>query len=99
MDDVTNITVEPGLKLALNLGKCWILSGEGKYVIENFSGDTKVKGEDLDFILPDTSYKNYTNVGLGIEKIWGYTVLHVKGNKTFGGRDGFIVNAGIEFKF
>ncbi len=99
MDDVTNITVEPGLKLALNLGKCWILSGEGKYVIENFSGDTKIKGEDLDFILPDTSYKNYTNVGLGIEKIWGYTVLHVKGNKTFGGRDGFIVNAGIEFKF
>ena len=98
MDDVTNITVEPGLKLALNLGKCWILSGEGKYVIENFSGDTKVKGEDLDFILPDTSYKNYTNVGLGIEKIWGYTVLHVKGNKTFGGRDGYMVNAGIEFK-
>lgn len=99
IDDITNITIEPGLKLALNLGKCWILSGEGKYVIENFSGDTKVKGEGLDFILPDTSYKNYTNVGLGIEKIWGYTVLHVKGNKTFGGRDGFIINAGIEFKF
>lgn len=99
IDDITNITIEPGLKLALNLGKCWILSGEGKYVIENFSGDTKVKGEGLDFILPDVSYKNYANCGLGIEKIWGYTVLHVKGNKTFGGRDGFIVNAGIEFKF
>ena len=99
IDNITNITIEPGLKLALNLGKCWILSGEGKYVVENFDGDTKVKGEGLDFILPDTSYKNYTNVGLGIEKIWGYTVLHVKGNKTFGGRDGFIINAGIEFKF
>lgn len=99
IDDITNITIEPGLKLALNLGKCWILSGEGKYVIENFSGDTKVKGEGLDFILPDVSYKNYANCGLGIEKIWGYTVLHVKGNKTFGGRDGFIINAGIEFKF
>ena len=99
MDDVTNITIEPGLKLALNLGKCWILTGEGKYVVENFSGDTKVTGEGLDFILPDTSYKNYANCGLGIEKIWGYTVLHLKGNKTFGGRDGYIVNAGIEFKF
>jgi outer membrane autotransporter protein len=99
IDDIKNITVEPGLKLALNLGKCWILTGEGKYVIENYDGDTKVKGEGLDFVLPDMSYKNYTSCGLGIEKIWGYTVLHVKGNKTFGGRDGFIVNAGIEFKF
>jgi hypothetical protein len=99
IDNITNITIEPGLKLALNLGKCWILTGEGKYVVENFSGDTKVKGEEFDFILPDVSYKNYANCGLGIEKIWGYTVLHVKGNKTFGGRDGFIINAGIEFKF
>lgn len=95
VDNITNITIEPGIKLAKNLGKCWILSGEGKYVIENVSGDVKVE----DIVLPDMSYKNYANVGLGIEKIWGYTVLHIKGNKTFGGRDGFVVNAGIEFKF
>ncbi|MCR4663515.1 MAG: autotransporter outer membrane beta-barrel domain-containing protein [Endomicrobiaceae bacterium] len=99
IDDIKNITVEPGLKLVKNLGKCWILSGEGKYVIENVSGDVKITAEDLELVLPDMSYKNYANVGLGIEKIWGYTVLHLKGNKTFGGRDGFIVNAGIEFKF
>ena len=99
IDDIQNITIEPGLKLAKNLGKCWILTGEGKYVIENVSGDVKIESEDLELVLPDMSYKNYANVGLGIEKIWGYTVLHLKGNKTFGGRDGFIVNAGIEYKF
>ena len=103
IDNITNITIEPGLKLALNLGKCWILTGEGKYVIENYNGDTKITGDldgdKLDLILPEMSYKNYTNVGLGIEKIWGYTVLHLKGNKTFGGRDGIVINAGIEFKF
>ncbi|MBO7431973.1 MAG: right-handed parallel beta-helix repeat-containing protein [Elusimicrobia bacterium] len=99
IDDIQNITIEPGLKLAKNLGKCWILTAEGKYVIENVSGDVKIESEDLELVLPDMSYKNYANVGLGIEKIWGYTVLHLKGNKTFGGRDGFVVNAGIEFKF
>lgn len=99
VDDIQNITIEPGLKLAKNLGKCWILTGEGKYVIENVSGDVKIESEDLELVLPDMSYKNYANVGLGIEKIWGYTVLHIKGNKTFGGRDGFVINAGIEFKF
>lgn len=95
IDNITNITIEPGLKLAKNLGKCWILTGEGKYVIENVSGD--VTADDI--VLPDTSYDNFANVGLGIEKIWGYTVLNLKANKTFGGRDGFIINAGIEFKF
>ncbi len=95
IDDITNITIEPGLKLVKNLGKCWILTGEGKYVIENVSGD--VTADDI--VLPDTSYDNFANVGLGIEKIWGYTVLQLKANKTFGGRDGFIINAGIEFKF
>ena len=99
VDDIQNITIEPGLKLAKNLGKCWILTGEGKYVIENVSGDVKIESEDLELVLPDMSYKNYANVGLGIEKIWGYTVLHLKGNKTFGGRDGFVINAGIEYKF
>ena len=95
IDNITNITIEPGLKLAKNLGKCWILTGEGKYVIENVSGD--VTADDI--VLPDTSYDNYANVGLGVEKIWGYTVLQLKANKTFGGRDGFIINAGIEYKF
>ncbi len=95
IDNITNITIEPGLKLAKNLGKCWILTGEGKYVIENVNGD--VTADDI--VLPDTSYDNFANVGLGIEKIWGYTVLQLKANKTFGGRDGFIINAGIEFKF
>ena len=95
IDNITNITIEPGLKLAKNLGKCWILTGEGKYVIENVNGD--VTADDI--VLPDTSYDNFANVGLGIEKIWGYTVLNLKANKTFGGRDGFIINAGIEFKF
>ena len=95
IDNITNITVEPGLKLVKNLGKCWILTGEGKYVIENVNGD--VTADDI--VLPDTSYDNFANVGLGIEKIWGYTVLQLKANKTFGGRDGFIINAGIEFKF
>lgn len=95
IDDIQNITIEPGIKLAKNLGKCWILTGEGKYVIENVNGDIKAN----ELILPDTSYGNYANVGLGIEKILGYTVLHLKANKTFGGREGFIINAGIEFKF
>ena len=72
-----------------------ISEDEGKYVIENVSGD--VTADDI--VLPDTSYDNFANVGLGIEKIWGYTVLNLKANKTFGGRDGFIINAGIEFKF
>lgn len=95
IDDISNITVEPGLKLVKNLGKCWILSAEGKYVVEEVNGDIKVN----DILLPEMSYDNYANVGLGIEKIWGYTVLHLKGNKTFGGRDGIVLNAGIEFKF
>lgn len=95
IDNIQNITVEPGVKLAKNLGECWILTGEGKYVIENVNGDIKVN----ELILPDTSYENYANVGLGIEKILGYTVLHLKANKTFGGKEGFIINAGVEFKF
>ena len=93
--NITNITYEPGLKLIKNLGRCWILTREGKYVIEQVDGEVKVEEQ----VLPDTSYENYTDLGLGVEKIWGYTVLHLKANKTFGGRDGFGINAGIEFKF
>ena len=95
IDNITNLTFEPGLKLIKNLGRCWILTGEGKYVIENVSGDVKYNSQ----VLPDTSYDNFGSVSLGIEKIWGYTVLHLKGSKTFGGRDGYILNAGVEFKF
>ena len=95
IDNITNITFEPGLKLVKNLGRCWILTGEGKYVIENVDGEVKAN----DIVLPDTSYDNFGYVGLGIEKIWGYTVVHLKGSKTFGGRDGYIINAGVEFKF
>ena len=95
IDNITNLTFEPGLKLIKNLGRCWILTGEGRYVIENVSGDVKYDSQ----VLPDTSYDNFTYLGLGIEKIWGYTVLHLKGSKTFGGRDGYIINAGVEFKF
>ena len=95
IDNITNLTFEPGLKLIKNLGRCWILTAEGKYVIENVSGDVKYDSQ----VLPDTSYDNFGYVGLGIEKIWGYTVLHLKGSKTFGGRDGYIINAGVEFKF
>lgn len=93
--DIKNVTIEPGLKLAKTLGKCWILTGEGKYVIENYDGTSKVD----ELVLPDTTYGNYANLGLGIEKIWGYTIAHLKVNKTFGGRDGFVINAGVEFKF
>lgn len=95
IDDISNITVEPGLKLAKTLGKCWILSAEGKYVVEEVNGDIKVN----DILLPEMSYDNYASFGFGIEKIWGYTVLHLKANKTVGGKDGVILNAGIEFKF
>ena len=95
IDDISNITVEPGLKLAKTLGKCWILSAEGKYVVEEVNGDIKVN----DILLPEMSYDNYASFGFGIEKIWGYTVLHLKANRTIGGRDGVILNAGIEFKF
>lgn len=95
IDDIKNITIEPGLKLAKTLGKCWILTGEGKYVIENYDGKAKAN----EIVLPDTTYDNYANLGLGIEKIWGYTIAHLKVNKTFGGRDGFVINAGVEFKF
>lgn len=95
VDNAKNYTVEPGLKLAKTLGKCWILTGEGKYVIEKFENKTKCYGDSI----YDISHGNYGNVGLGIEKIWGYTVLNVKANKTLGARDGYGVNAGIEFKF
>ena len=57
----------------------------------------KVNNYEID--APDTYYKEYASCGIGIEKIWGYTVLHLKGHKTFCGRDGYMVNAGIEFKF
>jgi len=59
------------------LGKCWILSAEGKYVVEEVNGDIK----ENDILLPEMSYDDYASFGLGIEKIWGYTVLHLKANK------------------
>ena len=89
IDDIRKYTAEPGLKLVKTLGRCWILSGEGRYVVEKFEKQ----------IEDDICYGNYTNLGLGIEKIWGYTVLNVKANKLLGTRDDYIVNAGIELKF
>ena len=94
-DDYYNMSVAPGVKAAKNLGRCWILTGEAKYFIT--STDGKVEIDDVDTY--NTYYSNYALVGLGVEKIWGYTVLHCKVNKTFSGRDGWIVNAGLEFKF
>lgn len=94
-DNIINTAVAPGLKLAKTLGKCWIVSAEGKYIFVQSNGDIKLNNE----CLPESYYKDYASCGLGIEKIWGYTVLHVKGHKTFCGRDGYMVNAGIEFKF
>jgi hypothetical protein len=98
-DDVLDMAVAPGLKLAKTLGKCWILSAEGKYVFAFSNGDMKIDFDTIESTYPEIYYKDYVSCGLGIEKIWGYTVLHVKGHKTFCGRDGYIVNAGIEFKF
>lgn len=98
-DDILNMAVAPGLKLAKTLGKCWILSAEGKYVFAFPNGDLKFGNDYEEVTYPEAYYKDYVSCGLGIEKIWGYTVLHVKGHKTFCGRDGYIVNAGIEFKF
>ena len=89
IDDIRKYTAEPGLKLVKTLGRCWILSGEGRYVVEKFEKQ----------IEDDICYGNYTNLGLGIEKIWGYTVLNIKATKTLGATDGYIVNAGIELKF
>jgi len=98
-DNIRNIAIAPGLKLAKTLGKCWIISAEGKYVFVSSDGDIKLATETIESVMPESYYKNYVNCGLGIEKIWGYTVLHVKVNKNFIGRDGYSLNAGIEFKF
>lgn len=98
-DNIINTAIAPGVKLAKTLGKCWILSAEGKYFFVSSNGDIKIEDKWQIGTLPETYYKDYASCGLGIEKIWGYTVLHVKANKTFCGRDGFLINAGIEFKF
>ena len=98
-EDVYNFAVAPGLKIAKTLGKCWIVTAEGKYVFVSDNGKVKYENDYDEATLPDTYYKEYASCGLGIEKIWGYTVLHIKGHKTFCGRDGYMVNAGIEFKF
>ena len=98
-DNMLNMAVAPGLKLAKTLGKCWILSAEGKYVFAFTNGDMKWSSDIEEVTFPEVYYRDYVSCGLGIEKIWGYTVLHLKGHKTFCGRDGYMVNAGIEFKF
>ena len=98
-EDTYNFAVAPGLKIAKTLGKCWIVTAEGKYVFVSDNGKVKYENDYDEATLPDTYYKEYASCGLGIEKIWGYTVLHIKGHKTFCGRDGYMVNAGIEFKF
>ncbi len=94
-DDYFNLSVAPGVKAAKNLGRCWILTGEVKYVITSTDGKVEIN----DASEYNTYYSNYTLAGLGVEKIWGYTVVHCKVNKTFSGRDGWIFNAGLEFKF
>ena len=98
-DDMLNMAAAPGIKIAKTLGKCWILSAEGKYVFAFSNGDMKFSSDIEEIIFPEVYYKDYASCGLGIEKIWGYTVLHLKGHKTFGGKDGYMINAGIEFKF
>ena len=98
-EDVYNFAVAPGLKIAKTLGKCWIVTAEGKYVFVSDNGKIKYESDYEEVGFPDTYYKEYASCGIGIEKIWGYTVLHIKGHKTFCGRDGYMVNAGIEFKF
>lgn len=94
-DDYFNLNVSPGVKAAKNLGRCWILTGELRYFITSSNG--KVEIDDINDY--NNYYSNYALFGLGVEKIWGYTVLHLKVNKTFSGRDGIMGNAGIEFKF
>ncbi len=94
-DDFYSYAVAPGLKLAKNFGKCWIVTAEGKYVITGSEGNVELN----DNLKANTYYPDYASAGLGVEKIWGYTVLHAKVNKTFAGRDEIIVNAGMEFKF
>ncbi len=94
-DDYFNMSIVPGIKAAKNLGRCWILSGEAKYFV--VSSDGKVEIDDTNTY--DKYYSDFFLLGLGVEKIWGYTVLHCKINKSFSGRDGWLLNAGIEFKF
>ena len=76
-DNITNTAVAPGIKLAKTLGKCWIISAEGKYVFVSSNGDIKIEDDWQVGTLPETYYKDYTSCALGIEKIWGYTVLHL----------------------
>ena len=94
-DDMNVFTVMPGVKLAKNLGKCWILSADGHYVYSSVNGDVKANS----VLLPEVSYDNYFRYGAGIEKIWGYTVAHLKASYSDGGKSGWNLSAGVEWKF
>lgn len=94
-DDMSVFTVMPGVKLAKNLGKCWILSADGHYVYSSVNGDVKANS----VLLPEVNYDNYFSYGAGIEKIWGYTVAHLKASRSDGGKSGWNLSAGIEWKF
>lgn len=94
-DDVSLFTLMPGVKLAKNLGKCWILSADGHYVYSSVNGDLKADS----IILPDNEYDNYFRYSACIEKIWGYTVAHLRAGRSDGGRSGWNLSAGIEWKF
>lgn len=94
-DDVSIFTLMPGVKLAKNLGKCWILSGDGHYVYSSVSGDLKADS----IVLADNEYDNYFRYSACIEKIWGYTVAHLRLGRSDGGRSGWNLSAGVEWKF
>lgn len=97
-NDISNIELAPGVKLAKKFEEGLSLYAKGRYVFV-FNEHQDAKANDVR--LPDIELKNYAEFGIGIEKDWIEKDLNLflEVSRREGGREGWNSLAGAKWLF
>ncbi|MCR4820036.1 MAG: autotransporter outer membrane beta-barrel domain-containing protein [Elusimicrobiales bacterium] len=87
------VSLAPGMKGVLNLGKCWELAGFGNYVWDYMTYNDVKADSTADEML------NYVEYGLGLQKKWSSVILSANGKRREGKRYGWYADLNLEVRF
>ena len=88
-----NVALAPGLKAALDLGKCWTFKAMGDYNWMYEKNNAVRVDNTADVMI------NYVEYGLGLEKKWSNVALSANGAHRDGKRNGWYADLNLEMRF
>ena len=87
------VSLNPGLKAALDLGKCWTLTAMGDYNWLYIKNNAIRVDNTAEMMI------NYVEYGLGLQKKWSNVALSANGAHRDGKRNGWYADLNLEMRF